>query len=132
MFVIFNDIEKIPYQIEIPEESSLEMIVEGRKPNCYVCRTYMKTQCPPYKPSQSERPVEKDKEAETEVLKNTENMEYVGDRDKGETKKNRSERRSEKSNVYVSPKMRKKATAKKGKAEEFKQIPKKSKKAFLF
>lgn len=37
LFTTFIDIERIPYQIEIPDENSLKEVVEGRKSNRYVC-----------------------------------------------------------------------------------------------
>lgn len=32
-----EDIEYIPYQIEIPSENSVKIVVGRRKPNCYPC-----------------------------------------------------------------------------------------------
>ncbi|CAI9737592.1 XP_036361568.1uncharacterized protein LOC118764671 [Octopus vulgaris] len=45
-----EDIERFPYRIEIEEEKTLSVIVEGRKPNCYLCGTrgHIKKECPLY------------------------------------------------------------------------------------
>lgn len=81
LFETFNDVKIIPYQIEIPDQSSLNAIVEGRKPNCYACgtREHMKTQ--------SDGICEA---AETEMVKDTDSLEYVGDMEERETKKEKN------------------------------------------
>ncbi|CAI9726063.1 ---NA--- [Octopus vulgaris] len=45
-----EDIERFPYRIEIEDEKTLSVIVEGRKPNCYLCGTrgHIKKECPLY------------------------------------------------------------------------------------
>lgn len=53
----FEDIERISYQMEILNESSIKAIVDGRKPNCNLCskRGHMRIQYPQRKPKQMER-----------------------------------------------------------------------------
>uniref|UniRef100_A0A0L8HUA5 CCHC-type domain-containing protein n=1 Tax=Octopus bimaculoides TaxID=37653 RepID=A0A0L8HUA5_OCTBM len=57
LFATFEDIERIPYQIEVEDERTLNVVVEGRKPNCYICgeRGHMKTKCPLYEFTQPQQ-----------------------------------------------------------------------------
>uniref|UniRef100_A0A0L8FPR3 CCHC-type domain-containing protein n=1 Tax=Octopus bimaculoides TaxID=37653 RepID=A0A0L8FPR3_OCTBM len=43
-----SEFKKIPHRIQLTEDSSLHVAVEGRKPSCYVCgsKTHLKTNCP--------------------------------------------------------------------------------------
>lgn len=47
-FAALEDVEHLPYQVEILGKNSLKIIVEGRKRNCYLCGTrgHMKTMSP--------------------------------------------------------------------------------------
>lgn len=81
-FATFKDLEKIPYKIEIPDTSSLTVTAVKTG---YVCgtRVHMNTQYPQYRPPQSEKVVEKGETVEMKIAKDTDSMEYAGDREEG-------------------------------------------------
>lgn len=58
-----RNIERSPFQVKISSENMLKMMVEGHRPNCYVCGEWdhMKEQCIKYKPSHNEKLVAKTK-----------------------------------------------------------------------
>uniref|UniRef100_A0A0L8FZD3 CCHC-type domain-containing protein n=1 Tax=Octopus bimaculoides TaxID=37653 RepID=A0A0L8FZD3_OCTBM len=84
LFATFEDIERILYQIEVEDERTLNVVVEGRKPNCYICgeRGHMKTKCPLYEFTQPQQ--EKAQAKEEHIANHTEEMK---ERQKCETEK---------------------------------------------
>ncbi|CAI9726493.1 ---NA--- [Octopus vulgaris] len=76
-----EDIERFPFQIEIENEKTISVIVEGRKPNCYLCgsRGHIKKECPLYEFTAEQKETQsgenkREKENEHEG-KNSENKE---------------------------------------------------------
>uniref|UniRef100_A0A0L8FKL1 CCHC-type domain-containing protein n=1 Tax=Octopus bimaculoides TaxID=37653 RepID=A0A0L8FKL1_OCTBM len=117
LFATFEDIERIPYQIEVADERTLIVVVEGRKPNCYICgeRGHMKTKCPLYEFTHPQQ--EKTQAEEENIVDHTEEKK---ERQKYETEKTKEKNENGASN----PKKGKKNKSKERSTESKKEIGK--------
>uniref|UniRef100_A0A0L8ICM9 CCHC-type domain-containing protein n=1 Tax=Octopus bimaculoides TaxID=37653 RepID=A0A0L8ICM9_OCTBM len=117
LFAIFEDIERIPYQIEMEDEKTLNVVVEGRKPNCYICgeRGHMKTKCPLYEFTQPRQ-----EKVQTEEERIVDHTEEIKERQKCETEKTKEKNENEATN----PKKRRKNKSKERSTENKEEIKK--------
>lgn len=131
-FATLHDTERISYQIEIPRESSLNVIVEGHRPDCYVCveKSPIKTQCSKHEPLQHVEAMEKGQSAKaidalsnTVLDKNNKNdIECTNDAKTAVIEKRISDATSEESGWFDSPKRRKKESTREKIAPELKKV----------
>ncbi|CAI9725568.1 XP_043252248.1uncharacterized protein LOC122397258 [Octopus vulgaris] len=72
-----EDIERFPFQIEIENEKTISVIVEGRKPNCYLCgsRGHIKKECPLYEFTAEQKETQSGEKEKEHEGKNSENKE---------------------------------------------------------
>lgn len=61
LLTTYQDLERLPFQIEVPGENKLKVAAESQQPSCYVCSEWsqMKVQCPKYKPQHDKKDVVK-------------------------------------------------------------------------
>ncbi|XP_052822358.1 uncharacterized protein LOC128247323 isoform X2 [Octopus bimaculoides] len=117
LFATFKDIERIPYQIEVEDEKMLNVVVEGRKPNCYICgeRGHMKAKCPLYEFTQ---PQQEKAQTEEEII--VDHTEEIKERQKCETEKTKEKNE----NGATNPKKRRKISQRNGQQKTKKEIKK--------